>query len=139
MNGISRRIKNFLIEDFSYKSFAFLLAVLIWLFVSQQVEQEIYRHAESKSFDGLPVRALVEHKSKLKVDSEMPSVGVVLRGPRDVLRELGKEDIQPFVNIADFDKPGEYTVPVKIWLGEDTVKVEYLTPRLLEIELVEAD
>ncbi len=139
MRGSSRKVANLISEDFSYKIFAFLLAFLIWLFVSHQVEYEISRHTELKSFDQLPVRALVEFKSGLQVGTEVPLVGVVLRGPGDVLDELEREDIQPFVKFADIDRPGEYTVPVKVWLADDRLKVEHLTPRQLHLELVEVE
>ncbi|MDH7577736.1 MAG: CdaR family protein [Bacillota bacterium] len=100
------KIKNwFLSYRVGYKVLAFLLALLLWYFVTGQrdplVERTLSRPLEPRGLS-----------SQLVLASPLPEVKVTVRGAKSAIQGLGPEKVRVFVDLAG-QSAGETLLPVK--------------------------
>ncbi len=102
---------------------------------SVHVSYEISRHTATESFNRLPVRVLTAAGAGLRVVSELPEASVTVRGPRAVVAAMQAHQLQVFVDLSEITSPGQYSRPVRVWLPDGRVSLEYVQPAELEVEL----
>lgn len=118
-----------------------ILAILLWGWVTNAQDPETAR-----TFTNVDV-TVGELPAPLQVVGSIPDVNVRVVGPRSVIRELESSDITASLELGSINKPGDYTVPIKletprgVWNSSSTpsrlpIRVEETVTELFVIEAV---
>lgn len=113
--------------DLYLKVLSLLVAVVLWVYVSNQVNPRKEQQFKDMSVD---IRGVA---SNLAV-SELPgSVSVRVQGSQDVISDLSARSIEVFVDLSNA-KPGKIFVPVQVRVPPD-VKVVDLKPQEVAVKI----
>lgn len=88
-------------------------------------------------FRNLPI-ALLKNESDtgLKLSKPLPQLDqVTLQGPKEALKKISLDNIKAFVDIAEVREPGRHKKSVQVWLSDPTVKVIFVSPSEIDLEL----
>jgi len=100
-----------------------------------QVQVEIYRRQELRSFPGLPVGVMrgESRSGKLTVRLGQDRVDVIVRGVRDAVTGLSEQSLRPFVDLSGIDRPGTHRLPVQVWVAAREIEVRSINPPVLDV------
>jgi len=99
------RIPHFVRHDLMRKLVALFFALLIWLYVSDQIREKMV-------LPNVPV-SLQFNRTETIIESDVPTVGVTVRGAPRALEQLKSNDIQIAAEVPDA-APGMYFTDIPI-------------------------
>jgi len=101
-----------------------------------QVKVEIYKTMGTRVFENIPVNILLG-KNNTYFNSKLIAnkVNITVRGTKSHLEILTRNDLIAFVDVANYNKPGIYQVKVDCWLNDSSIKVKFIEPAILNVEL----
>ncbi len=98
---------------------------------------EIIKHSGQRAFLDLPIRVLSIRNAPLTPAAPLPRASITVRGPKLDLDELKATMIHPFVDISGISQPGQYRLPVRVWMDNaNRLDVEMIHPPEVEINLI---
>ncbi len=88
-------------------------------------------------FRDLPVCLLQNEKeTNLRLVKTIPALDqITLMGPKDELKKINLGKIKAFIDISGISEPGRHKMPVNVWLGNPKVKMIFVSPSSIDIEM----
>ena len=94
---------------------------------------------KEKSYFDIPVALINYSKSnKLVTKQKIPNLNqVVLYGSSQKLKKFNKSSIKAFVDISSVQRESIEKVDVRVWVDDPELRVQFVSPSSLELDLVE--
>lgn len=105
------------------------------------VQVEVIKERESRIFSAVPVRVLNSVSGEKNLPIEIlsaPSVEITVSGPKGVVEMMRKDDLKPYIDVSQINKPGIYKVNVNCWSDRDNVSVKSIYPETISVKLEES-
>ena len=125
-------LRHFLSHNRWQKSFALLLATLIWFTVRQGVDRN--SGPAYRTFAGVPIRVLTLASDLDQFRVSPAEVTVMLRGKPDALAQLSTRSVEAYVNLAD-----HVAIPGKslgVHVNAEGAEVVSVSPASVSIERI---
>ncbi len=122
-------------HDVLNKALAFVIAILLWLYVVNVVNQ-----TDSTNFKHIVPNytgsdELMNTVNLMVTNQEENTVSVEVAGKRSDLLNLSEEEIQVIVDISKCKEVGVYTLPYTVKLPSDSLKLTKKSPAQLTVRL----
>ncbi len=102
------------------------------------VQVDVIRSHEQRRFSAVPVRVLANSSGNPGLKYEIvssPNVEITVSGLKNRIETMRKDDLQPYVDISQFNKPGLYNVSVKCWSDRDGVSIRNIHPDTISVKI----
>ncbi|MCP4179328.1 MAG: hypothetical protein GY756_16335 [bacterium] len=104
---------------------------------SVQINVEIYKANGTRVFENIPVSVLSgDNKSTSKIKLAQNYVNITLWGLNSDLEMFNRSNIRAFADISKFKKPGIYDAKIDCWLKDSALKVRFIEPSYLKVEIL---
>lgn len=131
-------VRNLVVNDFWFKLFSLVLAVLIWLTVDFSIHKEISPWAAliGRSADEtvMPVHVTIPVMNARTVTVTPQDVQVTLRGDPKLLNRIGTNDVHAQVNLTDVESATGLRRQVEIVLPEG-ISYTHVKPTEVEVSV----
>jgi YbbR domain-containing protein len=111
-------------EDVTRLIASFILAVLLWGWVSISTDPEVNRLFPDLTLQYEPL------PPDLQLVTTLPTIDVRLTGPESVVEDVNADQISARIETGDIDEPGPYDLPVQIDTPDDVRKREAFPERV---------
>lgn len=115
-----------------FKMFAFVMALILWLYVGGELEDGL-RRREEITFSKLPIRILSPSGVKFYVEITPKKADIVLGGYNIKNRGLLREDILLFVDLGELPE-GVYQLPLQYKIPKE-VAVKRIVPSTIRVAI----
>ncbi|HET9014594.1 MAG TPA: CdaR family protein [Thermomicrobiaceae bacterium] len=105
-----------------------ILAFALWAWVTAQTDPEITR-----TIPAVPVQE-VNLGGSLTIVGPLPTVQLLLAGPRSRIQPLESGTVQVTVDLSDVKQPGTYTRPVHVSVPSE-IRVSNVTPTTITVQI----
>jgi len=123
--------RSFFTEHLWLKAFSLVLATLIWLTISRNLERETRQ--ETKRLERQPVALLTDASDRRAFVLDPPEVSVTVKGPKTLIDSM--TDVMAFVELASHSgNMGNYNVEIHAPAG---VTVVLVSPRTVFVKQTE--
>ena len=112
-------------EDVTRLIASFILAVLLWGWVSLATDPEV-----SRLFPDLPLQ-YEPLPPDLQLVTTLPTVDVRLTGPESVIEDITADEIRVWIETGDIDEPDTYDLPVQVDTPDGVRKREAFPERFV--------
>ncbi|HJO91978.1 MAG TPA: CdaR family protein [Victivallales bacterium] len=104
---------------------------------SVQINVEIYKANGTRVFNNIPISILTgDNKVDSKIKLSQNYVNITLWGLNSHLEMLSRNSIRAFADISKFNKPGIYEAKIDCWLKDSALKVKFIEPSYLKVEIL---
>ncbi|HIE44263.1 MAG TPA: hypothetical protein EYP78_05665 [Candidatus Omnitrophica bacterium] len=107
-----------LINNWAFKILSLILSLVLWLYVSGELEQGLGRRTEEITFYDIPIGILSWHGEEFKVKIEPDKAKVIIEGDRGKIDGIVKEDIVLFVDLGNLQEESYYELPIQFKLPQ---------------------
>jgi YbbR domain-containing protein len=95
------------------------------------VSLELVERVANRTFEAVPVRALLGSDDDRTVQIFPELVNITLKGSPERLDELGTKDVYGYIDCAELTEPADYEVPVRVSLPWG-IRVEKIEPSVVQ-------
>lgn len=93
------------------------------------VKVDVFKKYDSRTFDALNIKPFgFMPRTSRSVVFDIKTASVKVTGLKQAVELLTAENLHPFVDISEIDKPGEYTLSVQCWSSVDNMLVKEIKP-----------
>ena len=104
---------------------------------SVQINVEIYKAKGTRVFENIPLGLLSSgNEADEKVKLSKSYVNITLWGLNSNLEMLNRNSLRAFADISKFKKPGIYDAKIDCWLKDSALKVKFIEPSYLKVEIL---
>lgn len=97
---------------------------------------DIYKKFDSRGFDDLPIKPFgFMPKTARIIKLDVTTAFAKVAGLKQAVELLTVDDLHPFVDISEIDKPGEYTLSVQCWSTNKDVWVKEIKPKTIQVTI----
>ncbi len=119
-------------RNFFLKLFSLILAVVLWYYANLQNRTLGFALVEKEIRD-VPVKVLVNPGEKISFSLSPTTVIIRVRGRRNTVEKMGKEDLFVFVNLEKGEK-GIYELPLQ-WRIPQGVDILNIRPSRVKVRV----
>lgn len=101
------------------------------------VSVTIDKSMEKKVFEHIPVRILCPPEMDARFSMSLSSnstVTITVEGDKNALDKVDTKDLNPYIDVSQFDKQGVYNVEVKCWLASQGVRIINVHPSMVTVK-----
>lgn len=101
------------------------------------VKYKIERRGGEKHFPEVSLRILSSSLFRIKNNDMLPAVSVTVKGTQSALKGITKDDIIPFLDLRQAEKPGSTQLPVHVWVTpEEDINASTVEPETISVDLL---
>ena len=116
------KLNKFLRTDLAARLISVVLAIVVWIYVVILIEPDIDIY-----YNDLPViytNTLALSNQNLVLVNEKPyTVSLTLRGSRNILSQISKDDITAYIDLSSYGQNGTFSAPILVRLPYEEVSV----------------
>ncbi len=121
--------------DVIYKALAFAVAIVLWLYVVNVVNQTEKTTFRNISPEYTGSEELMNSANLMVTNQEEISVAVEVSGKRTELLNLSEDEVHVVVDISKCREAGEYTLPYSVRLPSSNLQLTRKTPSQITVRL----
>ena len=91
------------ISNFPFKILALVLALILWLYVTGELEQGLWWQAERVTLTDVPIKILGLSDKEIEVKMEPTKTNVVLYSQTRDIESIDRDDITLFIDVSNLD------------------------------------
>lgn len=122
-------------HDVLNKALAFVIALLLWLYVVNVVNQTDSTNFKNIVPNYVGSEELMNTVNLMVTNQEESTVSVEIGGKRSALLNLAEEEIQVIVDISKCKEAGVYTLPYTVKLPSENLQLTKKSPAQLTVRL----
>lgn len=107
-----------LINNWPFKMLSVVLSLVLWLYVTGELERGLWWTAKEITFTNVPIKIMSSQKNDFNVEIKPDKAKVVLYSYKSDLSRINPEDITLFVNLNDINS-GTYELYIDNIIPED--------------------
>jgi YbbR domain-containing protein len=94
---------------------------------------EIYKEYDVRKFNNIKIKPFgyIPNITKIEIQPELAAITV--SGLKNAIEIMTTDEIRPFIDISNIEKPGEYTLNVQCLLNNSAISVKEITPTTVNV------